>query len=182
MRTRGPGRRPPKHRGQPSRVDALIPPSPRSIAERSSAGKLRVRVTAVQPLPQQVSKVVRVVRLVRMMGEHRDHFLAQVHSLLHGPSLRHPVPDTRGKGPGHTWTKLPILSAVGCPNTTNGTHGRPAWPAQLSCARSGGPNVGSAWCAGPADPRLPAVRREADRHSLIQGPTVPSRGLKAKAV
>jgi hypothetical protein len=45
----------------------------------SSADRLLgVRVAAVQPLPHEVSKVV---RLVRMTGEHRDHFLAQLHFL-----------------------------------------------------------------------------------------------------
>jgi hypothetical protein len=88
------------------------------------AGELGVWVAAVQPLPQAVSNVV---RLVRMTGDHRDHFLAQVHSLCHVPSIRHPVPDTRGERPGRTGTMLPIPSAIGSPNRTNGAP-RPMHP------------------------------------------------------
>ena len=58
------------------------------------AGELSVWVTAVQPLPQAVSKVV---GLVRTTGGHRDHFLAQMHSLSHVSSIHCPVPDIRGR-------------------------------------------------------------------------------------
>jgi hypothetical protein len=61
------------------------------------AGELGVWVTAVQPLPQAVSKVV---GLVRTTGGHSDHFLAQRHSLFHVSSIQHClIPDARGERP-----------------------------------------------------------------------------------
>jgi hypothetical protein len=61
------------------------------------AGELGVWVTAVQPLPEAVSKVV---GLVRTAGGHCDHFLAQMHSLFHISSIQHClIPDARGERP-----------------------------------------------------------------------------------
>jgi hypothetical protein len=69
-----------------STVSEAVARSPRRCAlpcVTRYAGELGVWVAAVQPLPQVVSKVV---RLVRMTGEHRNHFLALGNSLCHVPA------------------------------------------------------------------------------------------------
>jgi hypothetical protein len=81
------------------------------------AGELGVWVAAVQPLPHVVSNVV---VLVRTTGGHRDHFLAEMHSLSHISSIPCPIadirgeiPDTGGEGPGSgpAATSVPAVAA-----------------------------------------------------------------------
>lgn len=77
----------------PHRISRRLPGT---VSAALSAGELGVWVTAAQPLLHAVSKVV---GLVRTTGGHCNHFLAQMHSLSHVPSIHCPIPDRRGEIP-----------------------------------------------------------------------------------
>src|SRR5215470_3058049 len=108
---------------QPAHACALI-------HRRVLRWRLGVWVIAVQPLPHAMSKVV---RLVRTMGGHRDHFLAQMHSYL---MSQLPLPRSRYQRGEIPYKEANVLE---CPHKAPGS-GRLA-------ARCG-VSVGACWLGG----------------------------------
>jgi hypothetical protein len=100
----------------------------------NSSDKLGVWVAAVQPLPQEVSKVV---RLVLMTGEHRDHFLAQLHYERDVFGVLIARPWHKRQTSRQSRTKLLLILSHRSPEQHTRCHGqlcrrRAAWSTQLT--------------------------------------------------